>query len=108
MDQSRTFAVVGTAAVPITGPAPFQLLLPGGAGVGHQPEIYAADGRGVYAASFLRRAADDRLVAEAGPVRRAQTGAAVAAPDGLDGRVSQAAFESESAVPSAVCLPAQG
>src|SRR6266487_6240436 len=108
MDRSKTPGLSGGAAVWAAGPGAVQLLLPAPTGVSGELKIHAPAGRRIHAASILRRAQNDRLVARARLCCRTQTSAAVAANDGLDGDLCQAAFEPEWVGAPAFSLSVRG
>ena len=95
MDPTPTSSAIGAPAMRTAGLDPFQLLLFADFGVGREPGLHAPAGRGVYATSLLRGATDDLVVAGTGLRRGAQAGAPLTAFDGLDGYLSQTAFESQ-------------
>src|SRR4051812_20551579 len=108
MDSTQTFTAVDPAAMWLVRNGNSQLLLPGGARVSGEPLLPALARRGVYAASLLWRAQNDVLAAIAALCGGTQAGAPIAASHGLDGRLSQATFESQSLAPQAVSLLVEG
>src|SRR5208283_3126543 len=96
MDSTHPSRFDRAAAMRPAGLGGGELLLPSRSGVGGEPFISAIVGRGIYAASLLRGAQDDRLAAFTTPCGGPQTGAAPVAGDGFDGRVSQTAVELQS------------
>src|ERR1017187_5315445 len=104
MDPTPPSSVVRAAPVCIAGPGCGQLLLPRRFGVGGEPFLPAAVGRGIYAPSLLRRAQNDGLAALAALRGGSQAGAAAAAGNGFDGHLSQTAFGSQPAGAQAIPL----
>src|SRR5208282_6297665 len=96
MDSTPSFSIVRAAPMRVAGPGCGQLLLPSGPGVGGEPFLSAIAGRGIYTTPLLRGAQNDHVAALAALCGGTQTGAAAAAGHGFDGRLSQAAFESQS------------
>src|SRR5438132_6554437 len=84
MDRLPTSALVGSSAVPIAGLSAIQLLLPARAGVGPEFALHALVGRGVYAASLLRSAQDELLVAAVRSYGGSQARETIAASHGFD------------------------
>src|SRR5664280_1876013 len=108
MDQSPTSAVVSAAPMRTLGSGAGQLLLCAATGVGAEPVLPEDVGRGVHAASILRSAQDDGVDATTRPWSGSQAGAAVAAGDGIDGGLCQAAFEPKSPVSQAFSVSVEG
>ena len=95
MDRLPTSALVGSSAVPIAGLSASQLLLPARAGVGPEFALHALVGPGVYAASLLRSAQDELLVAAVRSYGGSQARETIAASHGFDSDLPQTASECE-------------
>src|SRR5208282_6245833 len=108
MDPTSPSSIVRAAPMRAAGPGCGQLLLPSGPGVGGESFLPAIVGRGIYTTPILWRAQNDHVAASATLCRGSQAGAAAVAGHGFDGRLSQAAFESQPLGAQAVSLFAQG
>ena len=96
MDSTQTSTVVSAPPMRPVGASRGQLLLPSCPGVGGEPFLPAFAGRGIYPPSVLRRAQNDRLAAITVLCGGSQAGAPTLAGHGVDGHLSQAAFEFQS------------
>src|SRR6266542_1468830 len=108
MDRTKTSGLIGGAAVRAAGPGAVQLLLPAPTRVSGELEIHAPAGRRIHATSILRRAQNDRLAARARLCCGTQTSATIAANDGIDGDLCQAAFEPEWIGAPAISISVRG
>src|SRR5271165_816046 len=104
MDSSPPSTIVSASPVRAPGPAPCQLLLPSDTRVGPEPVLPAIAGRRIYPASLLRRAQNDGVATVAAACGGTQTGAAPAASNGANGRLSQTPIEPQPGGAQAVPL----
>src|SRR3954453_5755773 len=108
MDHSSTSTDLSAAAVRAVGPGPIQLLLSSAAGILGEPVLHAMAGPGIHRTTVLRRGEDDGRIAEPGPSGGAQTSAAVAPGNGIDGGLRQTSIESQSIGAQALSLSVKG
>src|SRR5215207_8144233 len=91
MDRAWASRRQHPAAMRVAGAEPFELVPGAGGRDAGEPGLYAADRRGIPAASRVRLASDDGLVGPAGARGESQTYPASDAEDGSGGDLRQAA-----------------